>query len=57
MIGEVGILRLCGWAALIMEWVLRIVVPVFVGLCALCVVWWVLVLACAVIGMIRRRRR
>lgn len=33
--GEIGMLRLCGWAALIMEWVLRFLVPVFLGLCGI----------------------
>ena len=55
--GETGMLRLCGWAAMIMEWVLRFLVPVFLGLCCIVVVWWFVVLVCAVIGAIRRRRR
>lgn len=55
--GEIGILRLCGWAALIMEWVLRIIVPVFIGLCAMWLVWWLVVIACAIVGYIRRRWR
>lgn len=55
--GEIGMLRLCGWAALIMEWVLRFLVPVFVGLCCIVAAWWAIVLVCAVIGAIRRRRK
>ena len=53
--GEIGMLRLCGWAALIMEWVLRFLVPVFLGLCGIVAVWWIIVFVCAVIGAIRRR--
>ena len=57
MIGEIGMLRLCGWAALIMEWVLRFLVPVFLGLCGIVAAWWIIVFVCAVIGAIRRRRK
>lgn len=55
--GEIGMLRLCGWAAVIMEWVLRFLVPVFLGMCGIVAVWWIIVFVCAIIGAIRRRRR
>ena len=55
--GEIGMLRLCGWAALIMEWVLRFLVPVFLGLCGIVAAWWIIVFVCALIGAIRRRRK
>ena len=57
MIGEIGMLRLCGWAAMVMEWVLRIVVPVFLGLCGIVAAWCIIVFVCAVIGAIRRWRK
>lgn len=44
--GEIGMLRLCGWAALIMEWVLRFLVPVFLGLIAIFGAWCIIVFVC-----------
>ena len=57
MMGEIGMLRLCGWAAIIFEWVFRIILPLFLGLIAIFGAWWIIVFVCAVIGAIRRRRR
>ena len=55
--GEIGMLRLCGWAAMIFEWVFRIILPLFLGLIAIFGAWWIIVFVCALIGAIRRRRK
>ena len=57
VIGEIGMLRLCGWAAIIFEWVFHIILPIFVGLIAIFGAWCIIVFVCALIGAIRRRRK
>ena len=53
MIGEIGMLRMCGWAALLLDWSVRFLLPVFLGICCIATVWCGFVCACAILGMIR----